>query len=369
MSNIEAISMEMISASKVAEQIAAHMLQAENCDLPTLEALLYSKGFNFGIKNPDTKKSVLQSAIQGNSLQMVEAVYKAQSKNGLADISVEDIMSVAVDKESKEVLEFLVKRADKNIIKKCLVKMARPWMTPKTAWALMHLESAIDMNKKLNLFDYINDDKKEKNALFICAVRCSAVNRKWIESMLKANFAKYASPESRWQNSELHSQESALVCALQQNDFVLAKEILAAGYVINKPYEPSEIETAILNKVGAKGVEFLIESGWYPFPQCDFNGGYMEIRHEADVIKSLAPTVGWDSHHMSTVVKYDWYLLMAIKQKDYETAELLVRYGNSVERLTNHVGPEEASLVEAWLLKKANGHAIKVSTKSARQAL
>ena len=107
MSNIEAISMEIISASKVAEQIAAHLLKAGSCDLPTLEALLCSKGFNFELKNKDTNQTVLQSAIQSNSLKMVEAVYKAQANNSQADILVEDIMRIDVEKESKEILEFL----------------------------------------------------------------------------------------------------------------------------------------------------------------------------------------------------------------------------------------------------------------------
>lgn len=344
----------MVHRAGVAEHIAASLLQQEECDLETLEALMSLQGFNFGLHLTRDSKTVFQLAVQRNDLKLVELVYRWQTNAHPTPIHVDDMRSINLDQDSKSVLSFLLERAEQKTIKKCITTQAYEWMTPKTAWLLMELEGALKTKLKGSFFDLFN--KKElKDGIFISAVQCKSVNPKWIEDMLKTEFVKYAKPRNWYSAATGHgTSESALVCALLQKDFVLAKEILDAGYQINRIDAFNELESAIRNNATAKAIEFLISNGCYPFPQKNWSGKEQKlIRGEEDVEQELKKISGGIVND-PRIMNFDEFLLIAMKNGNQEVVDVLLKNGNSMERLLKYVAPVDRSLVENELLKRMN---------------
>ena len=339
--------MDVIKNAKVAELIAASLIESDDCESKVLEGLMRCDGFNFRLTNHQSM-SLLDSAIFRSEMSIIELVYDCQG----GSVHAENLASINFGKKNvRDVLSFLIDRADQKAIKKCILAVALSWMTPERAWALMSLESAL--NK-----EWISGENLKsasvRDLMMVNAVKCKKINPYWIEKIVKSGVVKFVKNVGRYSAENMFSHgESPLVCALLQNDFKLAEEILSAGYRLNVPGALNEIELAIQENVSTEGVKFLLEVGCFPFPQCNMTGGLLVMRSEADVVNEVSRFTQFKLQNLGDLVNYDRALLIAIKKNKDEIVDLLISNGSSLDRLMSWaVDQNDKILIENVLLKR-----------------
>lgn len=353
MSLFKSIPIDVIKKAKALESVAFALIDDPNYDFSMLEEVISSDKFDFSVK--DYKKHTLcQKAIVNGDVELFKFIFNLRKlKTNYSAVSLDDFFAINRKNLNKEILDILIENADKRTIKKFILAGAnRAFMNPKGLWVMMKLEAAIVSkgDKKWNFFDDLNDNYNDRDAVLINAIKCKDIHSVWLETVMKSDFIKKAKPVLV--NSTTSQVESALGCALLLNDFKLAKRLLDAGYKIDAPGSTGEINICIKMGVGVAGISFLLENGCSPFKQCDISGWPRAITCEKDVLKELKTP----SEKMNLLVRvnYDESLLLALKEKQYEIANLLISAGSSLNRVLACVSQEERSLVESFLLKQNN---------------